>query len=504
VEKSRAILLNTEAVREEMERKWDLGLFSTEQLRMWGEEGKQEQLLAAVPVVSSWQSALSKAEEGGYQFRVAKVSPRNPENTPDETELAVLNLFKEEGYKEYHLIDKELNAVRYFRPVVLGESCLICHGDPALSTKYWGNDQGLDPTGGVMENWSAGSVHGTFEIISSLEGRDQQLRSAIFKVFLTIGIALVILITVLYKVITKPIKVLQKCVAVAKEIQQGNLAVSLPEAPNDETGSLVDSFREMSLKLTEITRAITMGAEQIALASNELSLGNSDLSNRTEQQAAALEETSSAMEEMTAAIQANAEKTVQVDKLTREASGNTRQGSESVTDMISSMEDISNFSNQIANIIEVINNIAFQTNLLALNASIEAARAGEQGKGFAVVAVEVRKLAKRSDTAATEIAQIIKTSNNKVSEGVVIANKAGDVLKEISQSVEMVTALVADVSSSSQEQLSSVQEINQTLSSLDDNTQRNASLVEEAAAATEELSAQAQQLNNNMQFFKLD
>lgn len=287
--------------------------------------------------------------------------------------------------------------------------------------------------------------------------------------------------------------------------------IALGDLRNDESSNNIKtaegvylSMLEMRRKLTEIVDVSLSGSEQIATASEELSTGNQDLSNRTEQQATALEETSSAIEEMNSSIRSNADNTSSANTLSNDALDKTNDGSQAVSSMIDSMNDISVSSNRIADIIEVINNIAFQTNLLALNASIEAARAGEQGKGFAVVAVEVRKLAKLSDKAASEIAEIIKTSNVKVKEGVEIANTAGDMLTEINGVVKKVTVLVGEIAASSQEQLSSVDQIDKTLSSLDENTQKNAALVEEAASSTEELSAQAQELNSTMQFFKLD
>jgi methyl-accepting chemotaxis protein len=297
---------------------------------------------------------------------------------------------------------------------------------------------------------------------------------------------------------------LKKGVVFAIELSKGILSANLDVEQKDEIGELADALRTMRDKLSEIVRAVASGSEQIATASEQLAEGNQDLSSRTEQQASALEETSSAIEEMNASIKSNADNTTTADQLSREAVVKTEDGTKAVSKMVTSMTEISDSSNRIADIIEVINNIAFQTNLLALNASIEAARAGEQGKGFAVVAVEVRKLAKRSDKAAGEIAAIIKNSNKKVEEGVEIASTAGEVLSEINAAVKKVTALVSEISAASQEQLSSVDQIDQTLSSLDENTQKNAALVEEAASSTEELSAQAQELNSTMQFFKLD
>jgi len=287
---------------------------------------------------------------------------------------------------------------------------------------------------------------------------------------------------------------------IVQKVASGDLQITFDQR---KAVGIYDYMKQMVNKLTEIVGIVSSGTEQIVSASTELASGNQDLSNRTEQQATALEETSSAIEEMNSSIKSNADNTRTADQLSSDALEKTEDGSKAVGTMIVSMNEISTSSNRIADIIEVINNIAFQTNLLALNASIEAARAGEQGKGFAVVAVEVRKLAKRSDKAASEIAEIIKTSNKKVDEGVDIANKAGDTLTEINGAVKKVTALVGEISAASQEQLSSVSQIDQTLASLDENTQKNAALVEEAASSTEELSAQAQELNSNMRFFKL-
>jgi len=290
---------------------------------------------------------------------------------------------------------------------------------------------------------------------------------------------------------------------IAKDLSVGDMRIDAKIKMEDQVG-VFRSMLEMKRNLSDLVANVISGSSQIAVASEQLSSGNQDLSNRTEQQATALEETSAAIEEMTASIKSNADNTVSADQLSREAFQKANAGEESVQKMITSMDEINASSTRIAEIIEVINNIAFQTNLLALNASIEAARAGEQGKGFAVVAVEVRKLAKRSDKAAAEIAQIIKGSSAKVDEGVLIANEAGAMLKEIHEAVNKVTALVAEVSATTQEQISSVEEINNTLISLDENTQKNAAMVEEAASATEELSSQAQELNGLMDFFTVD
>lgn len=296
-------------------------------------------------------------------------------------------------------------------------------------------------------------------------------------------------------------------VSITDRIARGELEVDIEKQyleRKDETGSLIRSLFNMTKNLRSIVASVLKATIQMEHASELIANDNAALSERTEEQAAALEETFAAIEEMNGSVKSNADNTQTADSLSREAANQTSAGSSSVTSVIGSMNEINDSSNRIADIIEVINNIAFQTNLLALNASIEAARAGEQGKGFAVVAVEVRKLAKRSDKAAKEISDIIKSSNIKVDEGVGVANRAGEVLNEINQSVKKVTNIVGEISAASQEQLTSVDEIDKTLASLDKNTQMNSSMVEKAAEATGRLSRQAKELSKMMEFFKID
>ncbi|MFN7985793.1 MAG: DUF3365 domain-containing protein, partial [Vicinamibacterales bacterium] len=165
VDKARAVILGAEAAREDMAGKWKQGLFSADMLRTWAGQGQTEKVVGAVPVVSAWRVAQAKAKEGGYQFRVPKFQPRNPQNEPDPFEARVLHKFEKENLNEYYEIDPEMNAVRYFRPIRLTEECMLCHGDPKNSKANWGNDKGLDPTGVAMENWKVGEVHGAFEVV---------------------------------------------------------------------------------------------------------------------------------------------------------------------------------------------------------------------------------------------------------------------------------------------------------------------------------------------------
>lgn len=256
-------------------------------------------------------------------------------------------------------------------------------------------------------------------------------------------------------------------------------------------------------KLINVVNEIRECAGNVKSGAGEIYSGNTNLSQRTEQQAASLEETSSAMEEITSTVQQNAANAVQANTLARGARESAENGGDVVNNAVAAMQAISESSSRINDIIGVIDEIAFQTNLLALNAAVEAARAGDQGRGFAVVADEVRNLAGRSAKAAKEIKELIKDSGEKVKEGSRLVNKSGETLDEIVTAVKKVNDIVAEISTASDEQATGLDEINRAIGGMDDMTQQNAALVEEAAAASEALGEQAQTLERLISFFDL-
>ncbi len=456
VEKARSIVLAAESAREEMGKKWDQGVFSADQLGAWLREGKMDKILAAVPVVSAWNTAMMKAEEGGYKFRVPKFSARNPKNEPDSVESEVLKLFESKGLKEHFLIDKKMNAVRYFRPIRLTTECLLCHGDPATSAKLWGNDRGLDPTGVRMENWKEGEVHGAFEVIQSLDAADAAMAASLWKGgSLVAGLGLTAA-ALFFLLITR---------------------------------SVVRPINRLVADLNEGADQVSDAAGQVASSSQHLAEGASD-------QASSLEETSSALEEMSAMTRTNAENAKMANELSGRARNAAQAGDETMTLLNSAMTAINDSSGQISKIIKVIESIAFQTNLLALNAAVEAARAGEHGKGFAVVAEEVRNLAKRCAEAARETTTLIEDSVNKAKEGADVANKVGDAFGTIVGDVTKVTELINGIAQACQEQSQGVDQITSAASQMDRVTQQNAAAAEESASAAEELTSMALSLKD--------
>jgi methyl-accepting chemotaxis protein len=250
--------------------------------------------------------------------------------------------------------------------------------------------------------------------------------------------------------------------------------------------------------------AVTEAVETITTAANEISSGNSDLSARTEQQASSLEQTAASMEELASTVKQNAENAKQANQLALTASGVAVKGGEVVNEVVATMSAINESAKKIEDIISVIDGIAFQTNILALNAAVEAARAGEQGRGFAVVAGEVRNLAQRSASAAKEIKELITDSVNKTTEGTKLVENAGNTMEEVVSSVQRVADIISEISAASTEQTTGIDQVNQAVTSMDETTQQNAALVEEAAAAAESLVDQANQLADAISQFKLE
>jgi len=290
---------------------------------------------------------------------------------------------------------------------------------------------------------------------------------------------------------------------IAGRIAAGDLSAEVHVRAGDES-SLLFAMKAMRDRLASIVSEVRGGTDAIAAASSQIARGNLDLSSRTEEQASSLEETASSMEELTSTVKQNADNARQANMLAQTASSVAGQGGDVVAQVVQTMGSINESSKKIVDIITVIDGIAFQTNILALNAAVEAARAGEQGRGFAVVAGEVRTLAQRSAAAAKEIKALIGDSVDKVEAGTKLVDQAGNTMSDVVASIQRVTDIMAEISAASQEQTSGIEQINQAVSQMDNVTQQNASLVEEAAAASEALQSQAAKLAELVSVFRID
>jgi len=293
-------------------------------------------------------------------------------------------------------------------------------------------------------------------------------------------------------------------IRVVTALSEGDLCEEMTGEFKGEYLEMQTSLNQTINNLRSMVGQIQSSSGSIVSAAGEIAQGNTDLSQRTEEQASSLEETASSMEELTSTVRQNADNARQANQLASGARDQAEEGGQVVQKAVEAMAEINSSSKKIADIIGVIDEIAFQTNLLALNAAVEAARAGEQGRGFAVVAGEVRNLAQRSAGAAKEIKTLIQDSVEKVDDGSRLVDQSGQTLGEIVSSVKKVSDIIAEIAAASQEQSSGIDQVNKAITQMDEVTQQNAALVEEAAAASESMDEQARGLQKLMDFFKVE
>jgi methyl-accepting chemotaxis protein len=301
--------------------------------------------------------------------------------------------------------------------------------------------------------------------------------------------------------ITRP---LHDAVHIAETVAAGDLTSQIEVSSNDETGRLLRALVKMNANLKDMVSEVKAGTETIATASVQISAGNLDLSTRTEEQASSLQQTASSMEQLTSAVRQNADHAKQANALARNAAQVAAAGNQAIDNVVSTMNAIKTAAARIADITGLIDGIAFQTNILALNASVEAARAGEHGRGFAVVASEVRTLSQRAAAAANEIKHLVEDSTEHTRVGATQVQQAGNTMMEIVTSVHRVTEIMSEIAQASAEQSTGIEQINIAIGQMDDVTQQNAALVEQASAAAGALESQASNLKQLVRRFKLD
>ncbi|MBI5865288.1 MAG: methyl-accepting chemotaxis protein, partial [Planctomycetes bacterium] len=546
VEKARSVILTVEACREEMGKKWEQGLFSSEQMKAWAAEKAVDKMLAAVPVVTAYRSAMAKAEEGGYKFRTPKFQARNPKNEPDEIEARILKKFEQENLPEYYEIDAKQNAIRYCRPIKLTQECLLCHGDPNNSVALWGNDKGQDPTGGPMENWKTGEVHGMFEVIQSLDEADRHIAAAMWQGTAACGVLAVvggfIFAWLMRKGVSRPIGTLvagireiqhsndmskrvevrssdeigelgatfnamiqsldrnitetaaaqtrelrekvDSLLATVKAAASGDLTAPIHVRGADAIGQLGEGLESMIKSLRDLVVQIKDSSTQLTEGARVVAEGATSLAGGAQTQAANVEQMSASIQALEKMIQGVSDNAREANRIAQETASRATNGASTVERNVEAMKLIDKSSEQIGEITGLIAEIASQTNLLALNAAIEAARAGEHGMGFAVVAEEVRKLAERSSQAAKEIATLIRESAQRVKDGAVLSQQTGEVLKQIAEGVGSTAKSIGDIANATDEQTASVKEVSAGV-------QNVASVTENNASASEEMSGSA-------------
>ena len=351
-----------------------------------------------------------------------------------------------------------------------------------------------------MKNWNWLVVGGTY-----VDEYTQDIDKLTLRYQLIGLILLIILGATLYWLMHIRLSIpLQNAIVVANNLAHGDLTTSVTVDSIDEIGQLMNAINGIGQGLAHVVNNVRENTSQIVNSSQEIAQGNADLSARTESQSSTLQQTAASMHELTCTVKENSVNAQHANQLVLSASNVAVQGGQIVTQVIDTMTSIKESSRQIVNITSVIDGIAFQTNILALNAAVEAARAGEQGRGFAVVASEVRNLAQRSASAAKEITALINDSVSKVEAGNQLAERTGKTMQEIVDSVASVSSIMSEIMAASVEQSSGIEQVNAAVAQMDEMTQQNAALVEEAAAASAAMHEQADILVEAVGVFKLD
>lgn len=549
IHKSRAVILMAEAARDEMSKKLGMGV-----IKPFDQFDSKQKLLEAVPIITAINMAQRNAEELNYEFRVPKVSPRNPKNEPTPFELEVLDELKATNAKEKVVIEGD--KIRYFRPIRLSEECLYCHGAPKGEP---------DPFGTPKENWKAGEIHGAFQIIASLdEANAQVLQSSIFTAVETAVILLLIGVAVWFLVNLSIVSPLFRIRNFAQAVAGGDLDVEPEGTFAAELGVVKNAIATMvnnlKAKMTEaeqqkdeaqkakgqaetamgeaqqqeakanklltkmqrIAGEASLIAEQVTSAADELSSQADQVSQGAEVQRDRTGQTATAMEEMNATVlevaqnsassatsaQQAKEKAQEGARIVRDATAAISEVHELTVTLKQSMGELGEQTTDIGQIMNVIEDIADQTNLLALNAAIEAARAGEAGRGFAVVADEVRKLAEKTMDATKEVGNAIQTIQagasaniKRVDTAATAVEKATELAAQSGESLEMIVEFadetsgqVQSIATAAEEQSAASEEINHAVDDINMIASETAEGMNQSAEAITELARLSSQL----------
>jgi methyl-accepting chemotaxis protein len=497
----------------------------------------------SIPVIAGWSAGAYAAEKEDMEFNVVALEARNPDNEPangtflHDMLTQLTSDYKKDGTTVIERVNEETNTLHYMRAITLDESCMTCHGDPAIydDRDESGNFDGLDALGFRYENWPVGYMHGAYEIAMPLDIVDEQV-AGFFQMGMMFTVPLVIvaiggIVLMLRSLLTKPLNSLVERLRDIAE-GEGDLTMRVDESRADEIGDLGKWFNIFISRVHDLIVSFSGAANEVAGAATEIAASAEQMSCGMREQTDQVTQVSAAIEEMSASIVGVAENSAEAVKSSIESGETANQGGQIVSETIERMQMISQAVNsssesvtelgkrgeQIGEIISVINDIADQTNLLALNAAIEAARAGEHGRGFAVVADEVRKLAERTTQATEEVScsireiqtetsravEMMQSGTKEVDDGVDRATAAGDSLQQIVSSAKGVRQKIESIAATAEEQSSVATEISQSIQRVNATSAQVAEGTSQSAIAGEQLSMKAEQLMGLIGKFKIN
>lgn len=459
----RNTVLQAEAVRDNMSQMWQKGAVDQDTLLAdyedYGKERLEEsEIYSTIPVIASWQTIEEIADEEGYEFRIPREQPRNPENLPTDREQDILAELEEAADDEFFEVNSERNEIVYARSIRLTEDCMVCHGDPSNSP----TGDGRDMLGYEMEGWEVGEAHGAFLLRTDMDTIDQVSNRS----------------TALLILLLLPV-----------------IAVAIGGFYILNRIYILNPFRNF------LTRFDGM-LEHTDNASDEIKSSSGSLADSANNQAASLEQISASVKELRTLSTDNRESAEQGQKVIASTKDQTSVGVDKMEAMNQSMQQISEASHRSSKMLKEIDDIAMQTNLLALNASVEAARAGEAGEGFAVVAEEIRSLAVNVSDIAKRIAEHTNNTIQKTDRGVEESEEVRSLFVEMNERVQKLYDASSGVAQKANDQDKAIEEINSAMEQLERKTQTVASSSEEHNSIANEMRGLVQQVRDNIEHLK--